>query len=126
MSVKDRLWHLVGFDNDEAIEEKRLANRAYLRLKARVEYLDHLRKVVLATEIERLRRDMTGRGVKTTEAMLENHARISVEYRAVLDKRVKLAEELADVEADYWALKDLIDSNRSVISFAKNEAAEVQ
>ena len=84
-NINDRTTALLGFDLQAAIRTARKKNVLAAKARALAEHMEHLRKVVLADEINAAHRFARERGDKLTAQAAESVARTSPAYRAHLD-----------------------------------------
>jgi hypothetical protein len=118
-TLNEQIAHEVGCDMLALAEQVRVASVLYAREKAQVEYLDDLRKVVLAEIAEDLRAGFGKRGEKTTEPQLENLARASHRYKEFLIEQRAHKAKLAEKESQYYALRNRLDILLKQLDYAK-------
>jgi hypothetical protein len=83
--INDRTTALLGFDLQEAIRNAKEKGIKAAKARALAEHLDHTRKVVVADEINRARRQAAEKGERMTAQEAESMARTSPAYREHLD-----------------------------------------
>jgi hypothetical protein len=117
--LRGHLAHELGVDLLELAEEVRIASVAYGRRRAQVDYLENMRKVLLAELMETHRAHLAGEGEKVTESRLENLARTSSAYRNFLaaqrDERTRLAEE----ESIYFSKRNRLEAYHEMARYAR-------
>jgi hypothetical protein len=114
-----RVTALLGSNPERLIHRVRELNAAHDRQKAGVEHLEHMRKVVLSQEMERIRSEASER---MTVQELENRARVSPAYREHLRELRAEKEVLADMAAAYYGARNALEWAERMLSFAQTEA----
>lgn len=115
--LNDRISALVGVDMLELNADVHEASVKYERQKAQVEMLEHGRKAL----ISRLHEEFRESHPDATEKRLENMARASDQYRNYLKNIKQSKNKLADVQADYFRLRNHQETVQLQLAFAKSE-----
>ena len=119
--INHRTTALLGFDLQEAIRTARDKNREAAKARALQEHLEHLRKVVLANQINAAHRHAKERGDKLTAQAAESIARTSPEYRAHLDALREAQEARGVSYADASAADRAVELGFRHLSFLQTE-----
>lgn len=117
--ARDALAHELGVDLLALTEEVRLASVAYNKRRANVEYLDDMRKVLLAELMENERERLDKTGEKVTESRLDNAARMSPSYKNFLAAQRDEKHHLAEDEARYYAKRNTLDAYHEMARYAR-------
>ena len=119
--INDRTTLLLGFDLREQIATaKRLATEA-AEARATAEYLEHLRKVVLADEVLIAHRQARATGGKLTALEAEATARVSDPYRTHLDGLRAAQAQRGTLYARSLAASQAVDLGFRQLSFLQTE-----
>lgn len=110
----------LGVDLLDLIEEVRMASVQYARRRASVEYLDDMRKVLLAELMENERARLEAAGEKVTESRLDNAARASASYKNFLEMQRNEKSHMAEDEARYFALRNRLEAYHEIARYARS------
>lgn len=120
-TLNDRVTAVTGEDANELIERIRQLGISFGKQKAYVEGMEHGRKVVLADLHEKHREVCRRNGEKASEKQLENESRRDKEYRDYLKLMLDHRYKLAEIEAEYYALRNRLDMLTEQLRFARSE-----
>ena len=100
----------IGTDLSELIEEVRLTGEHWGKCKAKVDHLDHMRKVRLAELREGYRAVLEKAGDKVTESRLDDLARKHKDYKAIIMNRYEAAIEESEASSLHFAKRNAMDA----------------
>ncbi len=119
--LNDKTTAMLGTDIDQLIEQVRVLGTAYGKRKARVKYMENVRKTCLHGIIEDRRAEFNEAGEKITESRLESIARASKDYKDFLESQYKEEIALAELEAEYFAERNRLDSTLEKMKLLRSE-----
>lgn len=111
----------MGEDPLKLTERARVAAERHARAKADAEYMEHMRKVVLAKQIEDIRDRWNPDDGRMTESRLDNMARSSRPYSQHLDALREARQTEGTLAAEMYAARNQLDTINRMLDYARSE-----
>jgi len=108
-AVNPAIARKIGPELTELIEEVRISGEEWGRLKARVEYLGHFRKIRLAELIDKYFAAIEMTGDKASVARAEEMARKDPEYKKIVMQLYKSQVEESRAMSWHFAKRNAMD-----------------